>query len=83
MHLEKLHNFLIRKIQNGKKLLADKDTYLTDKPVGERHKQLWKAYLIIAVLFIFPHIHHLTLNRHVVINNHDGLCKHPVEFPLF
>lgn len=31
--------------------LADKDTYLTDKPVGERHKELWKAYLIVAVLF--------------------------------
>lgn len=33
------------------KILADKDTYLTDKPVGERHKQLWKAYLIIFGLF--------------------------------
>jgi POT family proton-dependent oligopeptide transporter len=33
------------------KLLADKDTYLTDKPIAERRKELWKAYLIIAVLF--------------------------------
>jgi len=34
------------------KVLADKDTYLTDKPVGERYKQLWKAYLIIIALFV-------------------------------
>ena len=33
------------------KYLRDRDTYLTDKPIQERGKQLWKAYLIIAVLF--------------------------------
>lgn len=33
------------------KVLADKDTYLTDKPVGERRKELWKAYLIVFALF--------------------------------